>query len=108
VSLLLVALGAAVGAPLRWWCDRTLDRYWPTGTLLVNVVGSALVGASAAWGLSHHLWALVVTGFCGALTTYSGFAVQAVDAGPLRGTVYAVATAVGSVVACLLGFLLAV
>ena len=41
---LAVALGAAVGAPLRVAIERRTAALWPWGTLLVNVLGSALLG----------------------------------------------------------------
>jgi CrcB protein len=77
VTLLLVALGAAVGAPARYLADRFV-RSWlgpgfPWGTLLVNVVGSALLGFLTALPVSAGLGAMLGTGFCGALTTYSTF-----------------------------------
>ncbi|HEX5018344.1 MAG TPA: CrcB family protein, partial [Actinomycetes bacterium] len=50
----LVALGAALGAPTRWWVDVQVQRRWapvfPFGTFIVNVVGSALLGIfTAVW-----------------------------------------------------------
>jgi fluoride exporter len=74
VTVLLVALGAAVGAPTRYLADRYVrSRGFPWGTLLVNVVGSALLGFLTALPVSPGLGALLGTGFCGALTTYSTF-----------------------------------
>jgi CrcB protein len=72
-------VGAAVGAPLRYVVDRLVQRrhesVFPWGTLVVNVVGSfvlgLLVSAAADGDLSADLVTLVGTGFCGALTTYS-------------------------------------
>ena len=46
------------------------------GTLLVNVAGSFLIGLFSALSLSGHAIALLGTGFCGGLTTYSAFATQ--------------------------------
>lgn len=106
VTALLVALGAAVGAPLRYLWSQALDDRWPLGTLLVNIIGSGLAGVFAALAMSDHGWALAVTGFCGALTSYSAFAVQAVDRGPRLGGAYAAATAVSSIAACAVGFAL--
>jgi CrcB protein len=97
VSALLVALGAAVGAPARWVAGRALDDTTPWGTLLVNLVGSALLGWLVGHGVEGRPLALVGTGFCGALTTYSAVTVKAVDAGGFRGFTYAV----GTVLACL-------
>ena len=82
MTALLVALGAAVGAPLRYAVAHALDGRWPTGTLLVNVLGSGLAGCFAALALSEGAWALLVTGFCGGFTTYSSCAVHSVDLGP--------------------------
>lgn len=107
MSVLLVVLGAAVGAPLRFVVAARLDDRWPTGTLLVNVAGSLLLGLCSGWSLDGNALALVGVGFCGALTTYSAFAVQTVDLGPRRGTAYAVVTLGLSLAACALGFAVA-
>jgi len=104
VTVLLVALGAAVGAPVRFVLGEWLDEDFPLGTLLVNVIGSALLGLFSALALSESGAALLGTGFCGGLTTYSAFAVQTHRAGPRIGATYAVLTIVLSVAACALGF----
>lgn len=104
---LLVALGAAVGAPVRYWAGHVLDRRMPWGTLLVNVVGAFLLGWFAGLSLGASGAALLGVGFCGALTTYSAFAVQAVDLGVRRGAAYVVLTVALALPACALGFALA-
>ncbi len=71
MTALLVALGAAVGAPLRFLVGRAFPG--PRGTLLVNVVGSLLLGFLIALPASGTALAVLGTGFCGALTTYSTF-----------------------------------
>lgn len=75
MTVLLVALGAAVGAPLRYLTDRMIQSrhrgLFPFGTLTVNVAGSFILGLVAASSMTTY--ALVGTGFCGALTTYSTF-----------------------------------
>lgn len=103
MTALLVAAGAAVGASLRYLAGHFLDGTTPWGTLLVNLTGSFLLGLLVAQGVSGDPFALLGTGFCGALTTYSAFAVQAVDAGPRRGPVYAVGTVLGCLLAAWVG-----
>jgi CrcB protein len=106
VTPLLVALGAAVGAPLRYLVATLLDHErFPRGTLLVNVTGSFLVGLLVEAGATGHGLALLGTGFCGGFTTYSAFAVQAHRLGSLRGAAYAVATIGLALAACALGAL---
>lgn len=101
---LLVALGAAVGAPLRFLLATRFDRELPWGTLVVNVSGSFLLGLLAAMSLSESALALLGVGFCGGFTTYSAFAVQVVDRGPRLGTAYAALTLLLAPAACALGF----
>ncbi len=101
MTVLLVALGAAVGAPLRYVVQHRLDGLWPTGTLVINVAGSFLLGLLVAASVSGNALALLGTGFCGGLTTYSGFAVRTTDlvADPktrLMGWTYAAVTIVVS------------
>jgi CrcB protein len=104
MTALLVALGAAVGAPLRYVVGQALDGRFPTGMLLVNVVGSGLFGAFAAMSLGDAGWALLGTGFCGGFTSFSAFALQAVERPSRTATAYVVATAVLPVGACALAW----
>lgn len=81
MTVLLVLVGGAVGAPLRYLADLLVqarhDSVLPWGTLTVNVVGSLVLGvvASAVVHAGSPAWllTLVGTGFCGALTTFSTF-----------------------------------
>lgn len=113
--VLLVALGAAIGAPVRYLTDRRVQAHlgtrFPWGTLTVNVAGSLVLGfvvglpASAAWS------ALLGTGFCGALTTYSTFSWETLTLARAKPRRLAVANVVLSLTAGLaaayLGLLLA-
>ena len=107
MSALLVVLGALVGAPLRFLVASWLDDEWPWGTLLVNVAGSFVLGLCTGWSLDGEDLALVGVGFCGALTTYSSFAVQTAELGGRRGAAYATITLGLALGACALGFVLA-
>ena len=103
---LLVALGAAVGAPLRYVIGHGLDGRFPTGLLLVNTLGSGLFGLFAALSLGDAGWALLGTGFCGAFTSFSAFAVHTVERPTRLATAYVLATTGLAVGACTLGWVL--
>ena len=84
VGLLAVAAGAVLGAWLRWglgvWLNALVPSL-PLGTLLANLLGGLLVGLALAWFVRHPelspVWRLfVVTGFLGALTTFSTFSAE--------------------------------
>lgn len=106
MTWLYVALGAAVGAPLRYVAGHLLDRRLPHGTILVNWVGTFLLGWFSGLGLSGDTIALLGTGFCGGLTTYSAFIVQSHAAGARVGTLNVVVTLVPALMLCALGFAL--
>jgi CrcB protein len=109
----MVLLGAAVGAPLRYLTDLLVqsrhDSVLPWGTLAVNVGGSLVLGVAAA-ALPDQQWALALvgTGFCGALTTFSTFGFETVrlgQEGPLKASVVNVVLSVGlSLGACAIGW----
>lgn len=106
---LLVAAGAAVGAPLRYLIDRIIQgrrrRRFLLGTLTVNIVGSAVLGAlvaAASTGAPTELELLLGIGFCGAFTTYSTFSYETVRLFQERDRWLATLYALGSVLAGLL------
>jgi CrcB protein len=84
VTALLVAAGAALGAPTRFLVDRWARHHHRSGTILgtlvVNVVGSFVLGVVVAVsrepGAPSWLLPLVGVGFCGALTTFSTLAFE--------------------------------
>jgi len=105
MTVLLVFLGAIVGAPLRYLADRTLqarhDSLFPWGTLAVNITGCLVLGVLAGIGtaLPTPLFALLGTGFCGALTTYSTFSYETVRLWEQHARFYAVANVAVSLIA---------
>ncbi|SET70440.1 fluoride efflux transporter FluC [Geodermatophilus poikilotrophus] len=112
---LLVVAGALVGAPLRLLVTRLAARGGrdpARGTLAVNVIGSALLGVVlGAAAPPPAVVALVGTGFCGTLTTFSTFGtdvLRLVERGALaRALGYAAATVVLGLTAAAAGYLLA-
>ncbi|WP_326639794.1 fluoride efflux transporter CrcB [Streptosporangium sp. NBC_01755] len=107
MNWLLVLLGGAVGAPLRYLTDRAVqarhDTVFPWGTFAVNVAGSLILGIltgavlSGAAGTGVQL--LLGTGFCGALTTYSTFSYETLRLAEAGAMLLAVANVVASIVA---------
>ncbi len=82
MTLLAIAIGGAVGAPLRYLIDRTVqarhESVFPWGTFTVNVAGCLLLGLLAGLSLGSTVMHLLGTGFCGALTTYSTFGYETI------------------------------
>ncbi len=75
MRLAFFLLGAGIGAPTRYVIDRFFrDSYkFPYGILIVNVLGSFLLGVVAN---EKSDLAFLLVGFCGALTTWSAFALD--------------------------------
>jgi fluoride exporter len=81
VIILAVLAGGVIGGPARYVADRFIqarhDNVFPWGTFTVNMAGSALLGfllgAERHLGLPPVVFALLGTGFCGGLTTFSTF-----------------------------------
>ena len=116
MSLVLVMVGAAVGAPLRYLTDRAVQgrhgTALPWGTFTVNVIGSLALGlltAAATTGDASPATQLVIgTGFCGALTTYSTFSWETLrlfeDGAPLLAGVNVVGSVLAGLAAAAAGF----
>ncbi|MER7277137.1 fluoride efflux transporter CrcB [Dactylosporangium sp. NPDC000244] len=103
MTVLLVALGAAIGAPMRYLTDRFVqsrhDSVFPWGTLTVNVFGSMLLGLLAGLPANATVTAVLGTGFCGALTTYSTFSYETLRLAQNGARFYAAMNVLASVVA---------
>ena len=83
-NILLISIGAILGALARFSITSLSSKFshhhgFPYGTLVVNVVGSFIVGYVLTWTAdhTHDRWRLfAATGFCGAFTTFSAFAFE--------------------------------
>ena len=86
MNLVLVGAGGCIGSIARYVTavsvDKRLNSIFPYGTLLVNILGSFVLGLLLAWlmkrtGTQAVQWKLFIgTGFCGGFTTFSAFAVE--------------------------------
>jgi len=82
-----IAVGSALGGMARYWCSgvvaRLIGESFPSGTLVVNVVGSFVIGFFATLtGPDGRIYAsstarqFVMVGICGGYTTFSSFSLQ--------------------------------
>ncbi len=86
-AIMAISVGASLGALLRWWLGLMLNPYFPAvppGTLAANLLGGYIVGVAlaffATYGAVAPEWRLlVITGFCGGLTTFSTFSAELVS-----------------------------
>jgi fluoride exporter len=88
MSLLLVALGGALGAVARWKLgglvlQHTIDGRFPASTFLVNLLGCLVAGLLAGLAtkldmLSHEARLFLFTGLLGGFTTFSAFGIETV------------------------------
>ena len=120
LGLMAVAIGAVVGAWARWWLSLAFNAEHPSlpiGTLLANVIGGLLIGMALAWfGRNSQIdpaWRLiVVTGFLGALTTFSSFSAESlllIQKGEIGwALLHSMAHLFGSLLAAALGYRLLV
>lgn len=114
--LLFVAMGGSLGAMARYLTimgvGDTLGTHFPYGTLVVNVLGSFILGAlvetmALKWNVTQETRALMVVGVLGAFTTFSSFSLDVVlqiERGQLLpAIVYVVASVILSIVALFVG-----
>jgi CrcB protein len=122
VTYIWIAIGSALGGMARYWCSgfaaRLIGETFPWGTIIVNVVGSFIIGFfGTVTGPDGRIFAgtltrqFVMIGFCGGFTTFSSFSLQTLNLANDGEWLQAGGNIVGSVVLCLIavwmGYMLA-
>ena len=85
-AVLAISVGSALGALLRWQLGLRLNEVFPTlppGTLVANIIGGYIIGVAVAYfanasDIAPEWRLLIITGFCGGLTTFSTFSAEGV------------------------------
>jgi CrcB protein len=83
-AIAALCIGGSLGTLLRWWLGLALNAHFPAippGTLAANLIGGYVVGVAVAvfatfTSLAPEWRLLVITGFCGGLTTFSTFSAE--------------------------------
>jgi CrcB protein len=87
MSYLVVCLGAGIGGAARHgmnvWVARLMGTSFPWHTLVINILGSLVMGLVAGWfvergGATGHLRLFLATGILGGFTTFSAFSLDAI------------------------------
>ncbi len=106
-NVLAIALGAAIGANLRYgiglWAAQRLGTSWPYGTFIINVLGCLAIGflltlITNRLTVSEPIRLMLITGLLGGLTTFSTFGYECfllLNAGNWLGAVGYIAGSVG-------------
>jgi CrcB protein len=107
--LLFIALGGASGAVSRYllanWVHRLWEGHFPVGTLLVNMLGSFVIGIVYVLlverQLIHADWrGVLMVGFLGAFTTFSTFSLETITLLEAGHALQAVGYMIGSAIVC--------
>jgi CrcB protein len=108
-----VAVGGALGSVARFWLASAMTMLtgprFPWGTLLINIVGSFVIGlvggitlTPARIGVHPDIRIFLMTGVCGGFTTFSAFSLQTLELMQSGDVVPAFGYAIGSVVLCVI------
>lgn len=115
INFLYVAMGGALGAVIRYslglWLIN-MSKLFPFATLIVNILGSFLLGVLFAWQYqqtetNQQLWLFLGVGVLGAFTTFSAFSLDVVMLIQQGEAFKAIIYALTSVVACIAAVFLA-
>ena len=113
MTYLLIAIGSALGGMARHWCGLAvaarMGTAFPLGTVLINILGSFLIGLVAAltqadgrWGSAQLTRDFLMVGVLGGYTTFSAFSLQTLNLLRDGKLAYAGANVAVSVGACLI------
>jgi fluoride exporter len=114
--IVLIFFGGGLGSICRYLISKlatqSFANYYPWGTLIINLLGSFLIGLFIEKYNSHQNWRLLlVTGFCGGFTTFSAFSYenfQLIETSNYKALFsYVFTSCVGGLLATILGFWLA-
>jgi len=109
MQLIVIAAGGAAGAVMRYWVSsgvyQWLGRGFPWGTLMVNAIGSLLIGLlfvllTERMVLGPQWKAFLLVGFLGAFTTFSTFSLETLNLLESGEVGRALLNMAGSVVIC--------
>ena len=113
IKFVLIALGGALGAPLRYFINDLIKNFYffmmPSGIMLVNFIGCFCIGIAMAYisDLKSNIYFFLIIGFLGSFTTMSAFSQQTIEmlynGKELNALIYVVA----SIASCLIGTFLA-
>jgi CrcB protein len=83
-SFLLVGAGGAIGSMLRYAASLIItNKLFPYATLLVNILGSLLIGIFLGLllknSISNYSWKFWATGICGGFTTFSALSLEGIE-----------------------------
>jgi CrcB protein len=112
-SYVWITIGSALGGAFRFYCSgvaaRLVGEVFPWGTLIVNVIGSFIIGFFATltgpdgrFFVGTTTRQFVMVGFCGGYTTFSSFSLQTLNLMNDGEWALAGANVAGSVVACMI------
>jgi CrcB protein len=88
INYLVVSFGAALGGGLRYWFSGFVYKFipatFPYGTLIINVIGSFILGVVMFYLnekelISHEVRLFLTVGFCGGFTTFSTFSYETIN-----------------------------
>lgn len=111
-AILVVGLGGFFGAIIRYYLSKKLNgkKSWPLGTLSVNLSGAFMVGFIIGQSLPEIWTFFLVSGFAGALTTFSTLQKEVIEQWQGRkrkaAVGYVLVTYGGGILLALLGYLI--